>query len=88
MAPRDYYLSYLRDEPGFRYEQRLLLVDLINLAPGRLDEVGEDVAAALRDLDVGIACVYRGDVVAASTLRAAGLTPALTTPSYVCLNAG
>jgi hypothetical protein len=88
VAPRDYYLSYLRDEPGFRYEQRLLLVDLVNLAPGRLDEVGQDVAAALRDLDVGIACVYRDDVVAAARLRAAGLTPALTTPSYICLNAG
>jgi len=91
VAPRDYYLSYLRDEPGFRYDERLLLVDLVNVAPGRLDEldeVGEDVGGALRDLDVGIACVYRDDVVAVATLRAAGLTPALTTPSYVCLNAG
>jgi hypothetical protein len=83
VAPRDYYLTYLRDVAGFRYADRLLLVDLVNEAPGRSD----DVADALHALDVGVACVYRTDYLAVDALLGAGMTPALTTSAYVCLNA-
>jgi hypothetical protein len=83
VAPRDYYLSYLRDEPGFRYADRLLLVEFVNLVPGRREDIGD----ALRVLDVGLACVYRVDVRGAQVLREAGFATVLTTATYVCLNA-
>jgi hypothetical protein len=81
VAPRDYYLSYLRDEPGFRFEDRLLLTDFVNEEPDRR----EDVRPSLQALDVGVACVYRTDLRAVAVLRAAGYEPAITSDSYACL---
>jgi hypothetical protein len=81
VAPRDYYLTYLRDEPAFRYEDRLLLVDFVNGVPDRR----EDIGASLRALDVGVACVYRTDLRGFALLRASGYQPALTSTSYRCL---
>jgi len=55
VAPRDYFLDPLEDVPGFRFDQRLLLVRFANgdvtYAPD------DDVVAALDDLDVDQACV-------------------------------
>ncbi len=83
VAPRDYYLSYLRHEPGFRFEDRLLLVGFANDVPDRR----EDVLASLKALDVGVACVYRTDARGVAVLREAGYEPAITSRSYACLTA-
>ncbi|MEJ5887471.1 DUF6077 domain-containing protein [Pseudokineococcus marinus] len=84
VAPRDYFLDQLRDVPGFRYEQRLLLVRFANgevvFAPD------SEVVAALDDLDVDQACLlfpeegeppYRTTRVVerAQLLLGAGFTP-------------
>ena len=59
VAPRDYFLDQLEDVPGFRYDQRLLLVRFANgdatFAPD------EDVLAALDDLGVDQVCVLFPD---------------------------
>ncbi|WP_148058078.1 DUF6077 domain-containing protein [Pseudokineococcus lusitanus] len=57
VAPRDYFLDQLRDVPGFRYDQRLLLVRFADLdaLPAGTDDA--DVLAALADLDVRQACL-------------------------------
>ncbi|WP_298990813.1 DUF6077 domain-containing protein [uncultured Pseudokineococcus sp.] len=84
VAPRDYFLDQLRDVPGFRYEQRLLLVRFANgevvFAPD------DEVVAALDDLDVDQVCLlfpeegeppYRTTRVVerAQLLLGAGFTP-------------
>jgi hypothetical protein len=83
VAPRDYYLTYLRDEPGFRFQDRLRLVDFANREPGRSDHL----ATALGALDVGVACVYLSDTDGFTALLAAGFRPALTSRAYRCLTA-
>ena len=83
VAPRDYYLSYLRDDPAFRYDDRLALVEFANNLPDRR----EDVGGPLRALDVRVACVYRTDIRGAALLRAAGYRRGTTTPAYRCLRA-
>ncbi len=57
VAPRDYFLDQLRDVPGFRYDQRLLLVRFADLDPLPLGADDADVLAALADLDVRQACL-------------------------------
>lgn len=81
VAPRDYYLDYLRDDPGFDYDDRLALVDFANVATDRR----EDVQDALADLGVDVACAYRDDLRGVVVLRAAGYAPGLTTTTYRCL---
>jgi hypothetical protein len=80
VAPRDYYLSYLRDEPGFQYDDRLRLVDFVNDQPWRR----EDIGPALRSLGVDVACAYANDVRGVALLQAAGYRVARTNPIYVC----
>lgn len=82
VAPRDYFMSYLRDVEAFRYSQRLTLVHLAN-GVGTVRPA--DVGPALRDLDVAIACVYRTDRDGAAAVREAGYVERLTTGTYRCL---
>jgi hypothetical protein len=83
VAPRDYYLSYLRDDPSFDYDDRLTLVEFANDEPGRR----EDIVGSLQALDVRIACVYRSDARGAALLRAAGYRRGTATPGFRCLRA-
>ena len=82
VAPRDYYMHYLRRAPSFHYRERLALVHFVNHDhPWTQSEVTH----ALRVLRVDIACVDREDVRRYRTLRAAGFTPMLTTRHFRCL---
>jgi hypothetical protein len=81
-APRDYVMDYLRDDPAFHYDERLVLVDLVN-------EVGPWHAAAvihaLRVLDVDVACVYADDGRRYRTIVDAGYTPWVESSAYRCV---
>jgi hypothetical protein len=82
VAPRDYYLDYLRDVPSFHYPERLLLVDFVN------DEIPADtpgVAAALDVLGVDVVCVSAEDSDRFGVIAAAGFRPLLTSSYYRCL---
>jgi hypothetical protein len=83
VAPRDYYMSYLKDEPGFQYDDRLRLVHFVNRAEGRR----EDIGPALSSLGVDIACVYRDDLRAMALLKASGYRVARKSPTYACFTA-
>jgi hypothetical protein len=81
VAPRDYYLDYLRDDPTFHYDDRLLLTRFANADP---TAATPEVAPALDRLDVGAACLYRGDHVGAHLLLAAGFQRGFLSGTYRC----
>jgi len=82
VAPRDYYLHYLRDVPSFHSRERLALVDFANeVGPWRQQEVSR----ALRVLHVDVACLATRDIRRVRGLQRAGLTPMLTTRYFECL---
>jgi hypothetical protein len=86
VAPRDYFMYYLRDEPGFHYKERLALVNFANLAP----ELGEtyDPAVVARALDVvGVdeVCLPRPAPHRVMFLRDHGYSPVTSTATYSCL---
>ena len=82
VAPRDYYLHYLRDVPSFHYRERLTLVDFANeVGPWRQREVSR----ALRVLHVDVACLATRDVRRVRALQRAGFTPMLATDHFRCL---
>jgi hypothetical protein len=76
-------MYYLRNEPGFRYQQRLTLVEFANHEDGY---DSRDVAPALAALDVKVACVYVDDATGTQLLESAGYRPGLTTTTYRCLS--
>ena len=55
VAPRAYFMDYMRDEPDFHYPERLTLVDFANQATGSGHE--REVARALTLLDVDEVCL-------------------------------
>jgi len=81
VAPRDYYLDYLRDDPTFLYDDRLLLTRFANADP---TAATPDVAPALDRLDVRAACLYRHDHVGAHLLLAAGFQRGFLSGTYRC----
>lgn len=81
VAPRDYYLDYLRDDPDFHFDARLLLWRFANADP---TAATPDVAPALDLLDVRAACLYRDDHAAAHVLLAAGYDRGLVSKNYRC----
>jgi hypothetical protein len=81
VAPRDYYLDFLRTDTAFRYEDRLALHQLVNQVDGWSPL---EVLRALRDLRVRIACAYREDRVASQLFRAAGYSLGTRTANYRC----
>jgi hypothetical protein len=85
VAPRDYYMDYLRDVAGFRYADRLALVRFANHEDGWS---AAQVGSALRTLEVGTACVYRTDAQAQQLLDAQGFRLVRTTEVYACFVAG
>lgn len=83
VAPRDYYMYYLRDDPRFQYAERIELVYFVNhTTPWHAHDVAHD----LRALGVDVACVAYPDVRRAQALRDAGFTPLATNGSYRCLH--
>lgn len=83
VAPRDYFMDYLRDDPAFHFPERIALVDFANnnVSPWRRAVISR----ALDVLDVHIVCLPVEDVRRARAVRQAGYTPALKTDSYRCL---
>ncbi len=83
VAPRDYYMHYLRDVPGFHYRARLALVHYVNHDSPR-DTPG--LARDLRVVGVQVVCTAAVDRHRYAVLRSAGYTPLLATSYYRCLN--
>jgi hypothetical protein len=83
VAPRDYYMHYLRDEPGFHFRARLALVHYVNHDNPR-DTPG--LARDLRVVGVQVVCTAAQDRHRYAVLRAAGYTPLLATNYYRCLH--
>lgn len=81
VAPRDYYLDYLRDDPAFHYDQRLLLSRFANADP---TAATPEVAPALDLLDVRAVCLYRDDHAGAHVLLAAGYQRGFLSGTYRC----
>ena len=81
VAPRDYYLDYLSDNPDFLYEERLLLSRFSNADP---TAATAEVAPALDRLDVRAACLYRRDHAGAHVLLAAGYHRGFLSGTYRC----
>ncbi len=82
VAPRDYFMDYLRDDPAFHFPERIALVHFANnVGPWRRAVVTH----ALEVLDVHIVCLPVEDFRRAHAVRLAGYTPALKTDSYRCL---
>ncbi len=82
VAPRRYYMEYLRDAPSFHYPQRHRLVDYVN------DQIPADAAGIADDLDlvgVDVACVMARDAERFDVIAAAGFRPLLTSSYYRCL---
>jgi uncharacterized protein DUF6077 len=82
VAPRDYYMEYLQDEPSFHYPERLTLVHYVN------HETPRDVPGLAHDLHlvrVDVACTAIADHHRYAAIRAAGFRPLLTSTYYRCL---
>ena len=82
VAPRRYYMGYLRDTPSFRYPERRRLVDYVN------HQIPADTAGIADDLDlvgVDVACVTADDTERFDVIAAAGFRPLLTSSYYRCL---
>lgn len=82
VAPRDYYMDYLREDPSFHFSERLALTDFVNHdGPWEPREVRQ----ALGVLDVDSVCLYAEDRGRAAALRPAGFVDDLVTKYYRCL---
>jgi hypothetical protein len=85
VAPRDYFMDYLRDEPGFDFDDRLTLVEFVNLPPGDpFDEAG--VRLALDRLQIDSICLPTGSEQRVMFLEGTGYIPGVATASYGCLD--
>ncbi|HEX4472217.1 MAG TPA: DUF6077 domain-containing protein [Nocardioides sp.] len=82
VAPRDYYMHYLRHDPTFHYPERLTLVHYVNgLLPGNQAGIAHDLDL----VGVDVACTTSVDKRRYRVIRAAGFRPLLTTTYYRCL---
>jgi hypothetical protein len=85
VAPRDYYMEYLQDDPSFHYAERLALVEYVNDdSPAALPGLGHDLAV----LGVDVACTHLEDADRSAALERAGFRPFLTSTYYRCLRRG
>ena len=83
VAPRDYYMHYLRDEPSFHYPERLTLVHYVNHeTPRHVPGLAHD----LHVVGVKVACTNILDRHRYDAIRAAGFRPLLTSTYYRCLS--
>ena len=83
VAPRDYYMDYLRDDPRFDYDARLALVRMVN-GSGPWTEPEAD--AALDALGVDVACVGAVNQTAFFILQRAGYREFYRSEQYRCLS--
>jgi hypothetical protein len=83
VAPRDYYLTYLRHDPTFHYADRLALSGLVN---DTVSTTPPDLAGALRRVGVDVVCTLSTDTGPYDAVRALGYRPLLATADYRCLH--
>jgi hypothetical protein len=84
VAPRDYFMDYLRNEPGFHFDDRLTLVEFANLDEG----VAFDERAVARALDVvGVdeVCLPIEAEARRMFVEGLGYSPSVATQFYSCL---
>ncbi len=82
VAPRDYFMDYLRDDPAFQYPDRITLVDFVNHSGRwRIDQVTRAIDA----LGVTLVCVYAEDRRRFQALKGAGYTPFLRSVPFRCV---
>jgi hypothetical protein len=81
VAARDYYLDYLREEPGFHYSERLALAQFANGDPVTADA---DVPSALSLLQVRAVCLRRDDHQGSRLLREVGYERGYLSDTYRC----
>lgn len=86
VAPRDYFMDYLKDDPSFHYEARQRLVDFANLVIGRVETPA--VARALTLLDVDEVCLPVGSHDRFRFLKAQGYREAVRSDSNRCFTRG
>jgi Family of unknown function (DUF6077) len=82
VAPRDYYMEYLRDDPTFHHEARSLLVDIVNDERPWDDQEATD---ALDLLDVRVVCVNPWDGHLVTALIRSGFREKGGLPYYRCV---
>lgn len=82
VAPRDYYMYYLRRDPSFHYRDRLALVEMVNGVEAWRPEVAR---RALLTLHVRVVCVSTADPRGYAVIASSGYTPLLETGYYRCL---
>ncbi|HLR93213.1 MAG TPA: DUF6077 domain-containing protein [Jiangellaceae bacterium] len=83
IAPRAYFMDYLRDEPGFHYDERLVLVYFANQRMVESDAGA--VADALELLEVDQVCLPTVSHIRLDFLRWLGYTSATSSYTDTCL---
>lgn len=83
VAPRAYFMDYLRDDPTFHYDERQTLLDFIvrDVLPAEAPEV----ARALDVLDVDLVCVPSGAPERGPFLAAEGYEAVVETDAHSCM---
>ncbi len=85
LAPRNYFLAYLRDNPSFHAAERLALSQFVQ------DRMPYREAVIARDLDslsVDVVCMDSKRDVRVGAVRRAGYRPLFTSGPYLCLRRG
>jgi hypothetical protein len=82
VAPREYYLTYLRHDPTFHYADRVALWGFVNDAES---PAPRDLAGALRRVGVDVVCTLSTDPGRYAAVRALGYRPLLATADYRCM---
>lgn len=82
VAPRDYFMDYLRDEPSFYYDERQTLLRFVNEPYDY--ESRPEAARALELLDVDHVCVKKRSYGQMGLLRAEGYRRTFSNPLDVC----
>jgi Family of unknown function (DUF6077) len=82
VAPRDYFMDYLKGDPAFHFGLRL---NLIHFANREGHPTGPQVAKALRVLGVDEVCLPRAAYQRLIFLRSLGYQPVPSTPWYNCV---
>lgn len=70
VAPRDYFMDYLRDDPRFDYDERQTLLRFVNEEFRYSDR--PEIARALQELDVDQVCIRTGSPTRVAFLRSQG----------------
>lgn len=82
VAPRDYFMDYLRDEPSFYYDERQTLLRFVNEPYDY--ETRPEAARALELLEVDHVCVKSRSYGQMGLLRAEGYRRTFSSPLDVC----